>query len=346
MENQGNANAEGSVGSSPSRKSAQVTPLPPSRSAVGTTFQMRSELPALPSTANITFQQSTADDKSAGNFNYTTALLEQGFLGYWRRRQDTAFTITPVYIQPMMYYNGILDTLTGVLVRLLTLKSELDLTTMNERVAHIARTLTCGCCVMTFLKLRNILISELPNNRETNNLKKPRISDALALPSGFAFAIQQLGIVNVADSVQEQIFAPTFPNVGHTLGIPDELNLSWNPHAYAEAVEYARTLGMKFAILDLKKKDGSAWWLFRQVYLEGIFELHCPIPETNFTKSMAVTHSLWLQDTAGDPSRTFVDLTPVGNDSFMIMMRQPHPGINLSSYEAISTEAPEVVSNV
>nr|GLL21453.1 Coat Protein [Ipomoea trifida] len=88
----------------------------------------------------------------------------------------------------------------------------------------------------------------------------PRTSDALVIPVGFAFAIQQLGIVNVADTLNETIYIPCFL-MRATLMAYDQLN-HWNPNAYAEAVEYARPLGMRFHIVDLKK-DGTTWWLFR-----------------------------------------------------------------------------------
>nr|GMD62647.1 crossover junction endonuclease mus81 [Ipomoea batatas] len=320
-------------------------PVETTRSAVGTEFQMRSELPAVPNTIDV-LQTPEADLATAGNFKFTTELLENGSIGFWRRRQDTCYEPTPIEIQVTPFYEGIMTTLHGFLRRLFQLKVQISDPTAIQRCASIARVLACGCCITAYLKVKNIVTSELPARHTSNSLKMPRISDALAVPAGFAFAIQQLGAVNVADTLTERIFIPCFPNEGHSFGIPDDQLVNWNPNAYAEAVEYARTLGMRFHIVNLKKKDGTAWWLFRQHFAEGFFELQCPLPEVNFTKSMVVTHAQFLNGELANPSRAFVDLAPLGNDSFGVMMRSPHLGINLSCYEAISQEATDVVSNV
>nr|QRG29181.1 putative CP [Alloteropsis cryptic virus 2] len=341
------ATGDPSTGSSPPPRRPDASTGQPSRARVGTIFQMRSELPAAPTDMALHLKTPAVDDKSAGNFNYTAALLERDQIGFWRDREDCAAKVTSIELKPIGYYHGIRSTLEASLCRLLKLKTELEKSTFEDRVTRTAQTLATGCCVMTYLKLRLITLSENFDAWESSTIRRPRVSDDLAIPAGFAFAIQQLGYVNVLDTPKEVIYAPRFPKEGHQFGLPTEPGYPpWNPNAYAEAVEYARALGMQFATVDLKKKEGTAWWLYRQSYEEGIFELHCPIPETNFTNSMTATHALWLDDKNADPSRTFVDLSPLGKDVFAIAMRNPHPGINITCFEAISGEAPEVVANV
>lgn len=347
MADQENAPVDASTGSSPSKiTTAAKPPNTSTRAPVASKFQMRTEVPTLPRESVIAFVPSAVDDKSAGNFDFTTELLEKGFIGYWRRRSDASYSPVPVEIYPAVYYSGIRDTLAASLSRLFQLKTQLPGDTIVDRIDTTAHTLACGCCLMSYLKVRNLVTTELPTRHASISLRKPRVSDQLALPTGFAFAIQQLGIVNVADSVREQIYVPCFPEAGHTSGIPTEHAPLWNPNAYAQAVEYARSLGMTFAMVDLKKKDGTAWWLFRQAYADQVFELICSLPEVNFTPAMAITHALFLNGNAADPSRLFVNLEPLGAETYGIMMRTPHTGINVSSYEAISQEAQEVVSNV
>ncbi|TXG56362.1 hypothetical protein EZV62_017675 [Acer yangbiense] len=213
------------------------------------------------------------DPELSENYNFTTELREKGYVGFWRKRDQTCYEPTAVELNVADYFNAIQNTLNGVLNRLFEKRSQLpgETITITNRIETSATTLTCGCCLMTCMKLTN--------HKPLGNLR------SIPIPSGFAFAIQQLGIVNVADSPQERIFIPCFPNTVHINGVPNAQAHLWNPNAYAQAIEYATTLGLHFAAVDLRNKYGSAWWLFRQTYEEEIFELECSIPEVNFTKS-------------------------------------------------------------
>nr|GMC95937.1 putative coat protein [Ipomoea batatas] len=73
----------------------------------------------------------------------------------------------------------------------------------------------------SFLKVKNLVTSKLLTRHTSNSLRMPRSSDALATPTGFAFAIQQLGTMNISDTLNETIYIPCFPNEGHSFGIPD-----------------------------------------------------------------------------------------------------------------------------
>jgi len=348
MADQGNQAPLESAGSaSVAKQTHEPATSQPTRAQVARTYQMRTEIPAIPDVKSVNFAQLDVDDKSAGNFSYKTTLLDKGLIGYWRPRNTTASAITVINLDPVIYFQGIEETLTRVLTRYNERKSDSDTASRTDRVQSIATELAKGCAVMTYLKLRNIILADIPGSQNVTLIMKPRINDDLPLPAGFAFAIQQLGTVNVADGPIELIVAPSFPTLGHTFGIPTA-HQPWNAYAYAEAVEYAKDLGLKFAMIDLKKKEGTAWWLFRQDY-EAVthnFRLYCPIPETNFTKSMVVTHCLWLNGYELDPRRHFVDQAALGPEDYGYMLRRPHHGINVSSYDAITAEAPEVIDNV
>nr|GMC75268.1 putative coat protein [Ipomoea batatas] len=193
--------------------------------------------------------------------------------------------------------------------------------------------------------------------RLRSRLKKPvgsvvgwvqpfRKIDALAISIGFAFAIQQIRDVNVTDTLNETLYIPCFCNDGHSFSIPDDQLNHWNPNTYIEAVECARTLGLRFHIVDMNKKDGRMWWLFHQHFAKGNFELQCPLPKVSFTKAIVVTHAQFLNGELANPSRAFVNLAPFGNDSFGVVMSNHHLSIHLSCYEAIIQEANHVVSNL
>lgn len=108
-----------------------------------------------------------------------------------------------------------------------------------------------------------------------------------------------------------------------------------------EAVEYARILGMQFTVVDVTKKRGTAWWLLRPVYSEEFFQLQCSLPETNFTDSMALTYTLFMPSEPANPTKEIFDLAPLGQATYGSMLRNPHTGINVSTFEAIELKAAE-----
>lgn len=265
---------------------------------------------------------------------FTANLIKDGMLGLWRKRAEP----TPVFLNPLAYFNGVHHTLSGVLQCYFDKKNSrlpaLD-PTVSKWISEIARTLACGVCVATYLKIRNLVISHLPSLHPAHTLRRPRGHEPPAIPIGFAFAVQQLGVVNAAGTMTELIYVPCYPDAGHCCGIPTEANAAWDPYAYERAVECATSLGMVFSAVDLAQKKGTAWWLFRQTFSDGIFELHCPLPEVNFDASMALTHALFLDGHKLNPSRAFVNLDPLGNDDYGSYLREPHLGIHLNCFNAI-----------
>lgn len=83
--------------------------------------------------------------------------------------------------------------------------------------------------ITTYLKLRNLVISHLPALHSPHTLGRPGGHKPAAIPIGFAFAVQQLGAVNTADTITELIYVTCYPNAGHCCGIPTETNATWDP---------------------------------------------------------------------------------------------------------------------
>lgn len=189
---------------------------------------------------------------------------------------------------------------------------------------------------MAYLKCRALVLAKGFHLCDSNRVKMPMITSDLMIPSPFAFSIQQLGYVDVDDLNILLKVVPYFPSDGHTFGVPN--GFTWNNDEYIHAVEYARRLGMHFSIVYPKVKCGSAWWLFKQEFSEGIFKLQCPLPETNFTETMAVIHTLFLSGTQPNMTNAIADLTPLGTDNYGYMLFNPHIGINIDSYGAFSNQ--------
>lgn len=308
--------------------------------STGKKFPIRAENPTLPPHAEPAFPQFAVDDLSAGNHNYVINRKERGLLGLFRSRDKIVPVPIRIEIDPVTLHLAFAETLFGYLDNTLRRKDVLNNTETRERAMYYAGILANGCCIMTYLKVRSIIISEFQDSYNERNLKRPRVTSDHVIPLPFAYAIQQLGIVHVIDLEQEIKIAPVFPEEGHRFGVPT--NQIWNSNAYYDAVVYAKSLGMQFGIVDLKEKKGTAWWLFRPYISEGVFELQCPIPETNFSSALAITYSLFLPKDPSTEQRVLFDTTELGDQVFGTFMRSPHQDIALTAFYGITQSDPEV----
>ncbi|ABZ10946.1 putative coat protein [Rose cryptic virus 1] len=331
-----------SHGSSPEKNAAAHTA--DQKAAVGSTFQLQSRKPTEPPTVPSAFAQSTALNVSVGNADYIAEQRDEGKYGLFLPRDRAHREPEPVTMIVGNFFDGIVRTTERAMVYLLQKKSEFNDIDVLQRVHAVAEQLAIGAMLATYFKLRALIYLDLPDRYTLGSLKRPKAIADLPVIAPFAFAIQQLGYVNVANLTRERRFVPVFPEDDHTFGVP--LEHHWNPNLYSQAVDYARTLGLHFNVVDYKKKQGTAWWLLRQHYEDHVFELQVPLPEVNFTSAMAITHTLFLEGEAADPSNAVFDLTPVGADTYGYILREPHFGINVTTYQVIDGSAQEIVSNV
>lgn len=159
------------------------------------------------------------------------------------------------------------------------------------------------------------------------------MSSDRVIPTAFAYAIQQFGVVEAIDLPIRQHFLPCFFETGHSYRVPS--GRSWDYNTYYKAVEFVKGLGMGFSAADVKKKKGNAWWLLRPHFSEGIFDLHCTLSETNFTNEMAIMHTLFVSEDPGNPVNVIANLSVFREDSYGTMMWNPRPQINLNCFEGI-----------
>ncbi|ABC73696.1 putative coat protein [Fragaria chiloensis cryptic virus] len=314
------------------------------KAAVGATFKLQSRQPTEPPAIPSVFAQSQSLNDSVGNPDFIAQLRDEGMYGLFLPRDRARRTPTPVTLRPLTYFQSIERTISQSMFHLLQTKTEFNNDDAIQRINTIAEQLAIGACLATHMKLRALIHLDFPDRYNIGSLKRPKTITDLPVVAPFAFAIQQLGYVNIANLTEERRYVPVLPETGHTFGIPTGHN--WNPNLYAQAVDYARKFGLHFNVVDYTKKQGTAWWLLRQHFEDGIFELQLPLPEVNFTSSMALTLSLFLNAEEVNATSEIFDLTPVGADIYGYIMREPHLGINVSTFEVIDESAKEIVSNV
>ncbi|CDO45229.2 Coat Protein [Arhar cryptic virus-I] len=315
------------------------------KASIGSTFRMKNEAPVAQKLVVALLDQETVDIPAAGNQNYIIELKEKGILQHRFPRDRISTVCEPIPMNMQNLFTGALITIRASLTRLLQLKTQLGDEDYETRLDVVATNLAIGCNLVTFMKLRALALTDVETRHNADGLRRPRAIADVPIPTAFAFAIQQLGIVNIADLTHELKFVPCLPQPGYQFGLPQ--TLTWNPNAYQQAVEYARSLGMRFSIVDTTVKEGTAWWLFEQSYNENVFELMCPYPESNFTEMMALAHSLYLAGDEADPSNTLLNVEDMPHGgNYGIMMQFPHLGIHLSSFEALSEAASDIWSNV
>lgn len=331
-----------SHGSSPTKEIAKHAA--DEKAAVGNVFQLRSEKPTEPPTLDMAFAQLDVPNTSVGNIEFTAELKDEGKLGLFLPRDRARQAPVEVTLNVTAFHTGIANTIANSMTHLLQSKTEFNDAELQVRITTTSLQLADGACLIMYLKLRSLITIELPGRYNQQNLKRPKVVTDLPVIAPFAFAIQQLGAVNIANLQSEARYVPVLPAEGHRFGIPNARR--WNPNAYAQAVDYARSLGLHFNVVDLKKKSGTAWWLLRQHYEDNIFELKLPFPEVNFTSSMALTYTLFLNSQVEDPTNQLFDLTPCGNSDYGYILRDPHQGINVTTFETIDDSAKEIVSNV
>nr|WNN27078.1 coat protein 2 [Morus alba cryptic virus 2] len=335
--------ARESHNSSPGAKSQPHETSLTRGAASGKPFHLKYEIPSEPVAVDPAFAQLAVDDLSAGNHAYTIDAKEKGILGLFLDRENTRPYPTRIPIFPSVLHNAVSRTVEGYIHRTLQQKGTLKDEAIITRAKTNADIIADGCLIMIYLKCRAITVSEDSQNFSPSNLGRPRVGTDHVVPTAIAYAIQQLGIVHAADLPTDDKFIPHFPEDGHRHGVP--ITRVWNPNAYYEAVEYCKDLGMQFSVVDLKVKRGSAWWLLRPFIKEGIFELQCPLPEVNFTDSMALAYSLFLPSEPGITTETLFNIFSL-KKTYGTLMRNPHTGINLSSFEALAEVAEKIWTNV
>ncbi|GAV63346.1 hypothetical protein CFOL_v3_06864 [Cephalotus follicularis] len=312
----------------PTKSSAASSP-PPKSAAIG---RARTEYPREPDMIYTAFEKPKDDVTPIGNKTMELSLKLEGKLGYFLPRTATHPIPTYVTLNDQEYRTVIYSTLQQVLHRLLRLKGNIEDADANTRVEDTALSLMKGICVLTYMKLR--AVNSLATSQLNLFRRKPKAPIDLKVPVPYALAISQLGRVKVRSLEEEKTLSPTC-SLEATKNFLIGPNFSWSSTEYAQAREYAESLGMQFASADLGVKLGSAWWLLRRTNDDGTYGLDCILPEDNYTEAAVVLNSLFYRAAHDGVPASFFTLDGIDNHSYGFMLRDPHDGINLSSYFAI-----------
>ena len=318
-------------GPAPSSSSVKSPTKPPS-SGLG---RAKTETPHLPA-SNYEIPRYTRDTQPVvGNKSYELSLRMDGRLGFAMDRSNTANPGINLSLNRGNFHEGTLRVLTQVLTELARLKQDLSDTDIQNRVNSVALILTYGVETMAYLKLRAINLFR--PSEASKFFSKPKVPDHFEIPTPLAFAISQLGVVEVSSLPKRMICYPTADLASaQTHFVGNKRN--WSQTAYAEAVRYAKYLGMSFSTVDLDIKVGSAWWLFKPDVTDGLLTIRCPLPEDNYTLAGATVFMLFYHNVGSDAALELFNLTPLGTHDYGSFLRNPRDGFNASSYYAISSE--------
>lgn len=103
---------------------------------------------------------------------------------------------------------------------------------------------------------------------------------------------------------------------------------------------YEEMLIREFATVDVVEgpKAGTAWWLLRGAVNGGRFSMRCVLPESNYTEEDALLLSMFCLDEQLELGASLVQLDGVAQGDYGSMLRNPHAGINVNTFLALSDE--------
>nr|UZZ64762.1 coat protein [Camellia cryptic virus 1]UZZ64763.1 coat protein [Camellia cryptic virus 1]UZZ64764.1 coat protein [Camellia cryptic virus 1] len=323
------AGTESKSASSPEPRSAKIGPA-------------KTEVPKEPETIHHAFEPARPDPLVVGNPKLELALRLDGQLGHFISRASSAAAPTFIELNATAYRQAVQSTLFTAFQRLLHLAGHIEVNDIIALANEASTIIANGVMIMTYLRLRRVNSLEL--TQMTKFYRKPKAPETLVVPTPYALAISQLGIVRASSLVEEKIFCPTI-HQGSAANFCLPQNIHWSTARYLQAVEFGQKIGMRFAPVDLSVPLGSSWWLYRQDDTDHLFSLQCSIPEDNFTEATAVLHSLFCINEQGGFANEIFNLNPIERHDYGAMLRNPHADINVSSYFAIE-DAPETVWKV
>jgi hypothetical protein len=157
---------------------------------------------------------------------------------------------------------------------------------------------------------------------------------SLEVPLPFAIAISQLGAVEI-NSMPERTIALPAISVAEAAHFMIPQNQCFKAFDYAQAVKFAKSLGIEFSTVDLNMKTGSAWWLLRGEITEEVFYLSLPLPESNFNEDNAILHSMFCLNPDRSFGTTLFTLGELDAGTYGYILRNPHKGMNANSFFAL-----------
>lgn len=269
-----------------------------------------------------------------GNKLYEEMLIREGKLGVWFTGDRASDPYVWAEIVPEVFRRSVRATTAGVL-RLLAGEAGTD----DAKIDSAASSITDAVCVMAFLKVRSVNL--MVDGHDERYIVRPRVPEPFETPLPFAAAVSRLGAVEVRDLTRRMVAVPAIPADSAASWLL-EPGRAWDLDAYARATAFARSLGVQFATVDVvegpKAGTGTAWWLLRGAVNGGRFSMRCVLPESNYTEEDALLHSMFCLDEQLELGASLFQLDGVAQGDYGSVLRNPHAGINVNTFLALSDE--------
>lgn len=328
------ADARESAGSSPSADRRKRREQQPDESGPSQFERAEPNVPTANKPPREVTERAPAELIAVGNkateFIYST----EGSLGYRPFVKDLYTEPTFIELNPERIARAVQFVLESEIRDRLTKKGDITYGDVDQWSQDWAETMTHSVLLVIYQKLR--VIHRLIAIQRNRFIAKVNVTGDLEVPVPYAFSVQQLGHVKIADVSKEMLVVPTYPE--NTLNFGTNPAISWSHAKHNRVVQRLKEIGIACTAIDVKKVKGSTWWLFRQVQTGSSIRLTCPLPEVNFHEDGAVLHSLYLRGEDRVLVNEIANLGPLGNNTYGLMLQNPVSGIQLCSFRALLEE--------
>lgn len=279
-------------------------------------------------------ERAPADILAVGNkaaeFIYST----EGSLGYRPFVKDLYTEPTFIELNPANISTAVVKVLHSEIADRLMKKGDVANTDIEQWSLEWSIIMTQSVMLVIYQKLRHL--HRLIAIQADRFVTKVNVTGDLEIPVPYAFCVQQLGHVKIADLTKEKWVVPTYPEgISHFGTTPGQ---GWSHARHSRVVTRMKEIGIACTAVDVKKMKGSTWWLYRQVQVGDSVRLTCPLPEVNFHEDGAILHSLFLGGEETVTVNRIATLTPLGNSNFGLMLQNPSAGIQFCSFRALLEE--------
>lgn len=322
-----------SAGSSPSGSRKTRPRGQPSQPEPSQFEEARPNVSKVPHSVRDAIHDAPTNEFVVGNKSAEFIYATEGVLGYKPFVKD--LYTEPTYVE--LLSDNIRRSITRVLISeirdRLERKRDVAPGDVREWSDEWASVMADSIMIVIYQKLRNI--HKILAHHSGRFSAKVNVSGDLEIPLPYAYCIQELGHVRIADLTKEMFVVPTYPK-GTGFGLSAAID--WTHAKHNRVVRSMKDIDISFAAVDVRKVKGSTWWLFQQIQIGSSVRLVCPLPEVNFREGGAVLHSLFLTGEAQVIVNEIADLKDIVGQTYGIMLQSPPPGIQYCTFRALCSE--------
>lgn len=287
----------------------------------------------VPHSVRDAIHDAPTDQYVVGNKTAEFIYATEGVLGYKPFVKDLYTEPTFVELSADNIRNSVARVLLSEIRDRLERKRDVAPSDVREWSEEWADIMANSIMLVFYQKLRNI--HKVLAHHSSRFSAKVNVSGDLEIPLPYAYCIQELGHVRIADLTKEMFVVPTYPE---GVGFGTTAMTDWSHAKHNRVVRSMKDIDISFAAVDVRKIKGSTWWLYQQIQIGGSVRLVCPLPEVNFREGGAVLHSLFLTGEAQVIVNEIADLTSIAGKSYGLMLQNPPPGIQYCTFRALCSE--------